>query len=96
MQHIGAETMKKEKTDFQKCLKRARQSLYLTQKDFAQRLNIPLSTYKSWESSGICLPSFDNFINLTKYLYEHKHSDRVAKAAAALQLEYNKRKETEQ
>lgn len=96
MKHIGAEKMKRNKTEFQKCLKRARQSLYLTQKDFAERLNIPLSTYKSWESSGLCLPSFDNFLNLTKYLYEHKHSDRVEKAAAALQLEYNKRKGTEQ
>ena len=96
MKHIGAEKMKREKTELQKCLKRARQSLYLTQKDFAERLNIPLSTYKSWESSGLCLPSFDNFLNLTKYLYEHKHSDRVEKAAAALKLEYNKRKEKEQ
>ena len=96
MKHIGAEKMKREKTEFQKCLKRARQSLYLTQKDFAERLNIPLSTYKSWESSGLCLPSFDNFLNLTKYLYEHKHSDRVEKAATALKLEYNKRKEKEQ
>jgi predicted transcriptional regulator len=96
MKHIGAEKMKREKTEFQKCLKRARQSLYLTQKDFAERLNIPLSTYKSWESSGLCLPSFDNFLNLTKYLYNHNHSDRVANAATALKLEYNKRKEKEQ
>lgn len=96
MKHIGADKMKREKTEFQKCLKRARQSLYLTQKDFAERLNIPLSTYKSWESSGLCLPSFDNFLNLTKYLYNHNHSDRVANAATALKLEYNKRKEKEQ
>lgn len=51
---------------FKRELKRIRLSLFMTQKEFADRATIPLGTYKNWEL-GIQLPSPSNWKKLLRF-----------------------------
>ena len=47
--------------EFRKRLKEERQHIGLTQKQMAEKLNVPLNTYKNYESHGLrhCEPSIE-------------------------------------
>lgn len=67
-------TMNKEQTmEFKELFRECRIKHFLTQRNMAHKLNIPISTLKSWEQ-GTAIPNYENWIKI-KQIYSTNETD---------------------
>lgn len=73
-------------------LKTTRISMRITQREFARRLGVPISTYTGWEH-GKVLPTFQGYEKLLDYMTKHNigvsEMEKIYETEKALKLKSN-------